>query len=104
MPRVDRRGIAREVFYLYRLAVNALREGDSACAQALGRHIYRVYQKYRLRGLVRIKSIVCKRCNMPLHPAYTLKVRLRSRGGRRFVVYTCRACGHSWRKVVGERA
>jgi len=100
LSKVNRRDLAGEVFYLHRLALDALREGDSAWAQALGRHIYRVYQKYRLRGLVRIKSLVCKKCSMPLHPAYTLKVRLRSRESGRFVVYTCRACGHSWRKVV----
>ena len=102
-PSRLQRAALSEVLYLYQLAARAVAQGDSEWARVLGRHIDRLYLKYRLRPLVSRKELVCKRCKTPHIPGVTTRVRIRKSAGKTYVLYTCRACGFSWKKIIRHK-
>ncbi|MEM1620013.1 MAG: ribonuclease P Rpr2/Rpp21/SNM1 subunit [Fervidicoccaceae archaeon] len=100
MSPVNRRGVLSEFFYLRRLANEALNRGDVEHARILGKHMWRIYLKYKLRGLVKRRLTLCPSCEIPLKHGVTLRIRLRRKRGATFLVYSCSLCGRSWRRIV----
>jgi len=90
---------------LYKLSVNAIKEGDVEYARRLGSLIRDLHERTRVKIPLYIKRGLCKNCNAPLIPGITARVRLRSQGNFSYIVVRCLVCGwiHRYPYKVGHR-
>lgn len=101
--RWRRREALNQVLHLYKLAVDAAARGEWEWLPVLGRHIDRMYLKYRLKPVVRRRELVCKKCKNVNIPGVTTRVRIRRASGMTYILYTCRNCGYQWKRIVRHK-
>lgn len=104
----ERRRILRDLaiqrmIYLYRLAVEMLREGKEDLARRYIEIMVNISKRTRVRPPRYIKRGYCKKCHIPLIPGLTSRVRIQSEGRGSRVVVTCLRCGWIRRYMIKAR-
>ncbi len=78
---------------LFRLGVEAVRQGEFDLAKRYGELIRAISMKSRVRIPRSIKRWICKNCHVIMVPGINARIRTRREGKTLRVVTTCLVCG-----------
>jgi len=85
---------------LWRMSVDAVREGKFDLAREYIDEALRLVKRFRLEKPLFLRRWVCSNCLLPLVPGLTARVRLEPHGKDTRIVITCLICGYIHRLQV----